>query len=1155
MKLRNTEARIPGGFTKANAEKLGEASDIDVSGKLLIVSHLTGPIPVGPALPFWNRYVAFVNRPAGTELTYNWSAVFKGSANNVILTINPSFGNTLFIDSSKFKDSNNTIVVNTQAKKIEVFCTISEGLIPIGAVMLSQELNGLKQNIEDLLSEDNNAHPPIAYKGNPTATRMLGNYFKPYFNEGINAFGQVMDVPKELAAAIAFGNMPSINQLDNFWKREEFGHSLNSESVFPNPSPYIFNERNPLSIGVCSVRPHILAMFLPKNDFIDINNFNADNSPFYTPRYLNTYTVLTGTIKEKSIFDSFNGLALADRIDIYNLLRFPKSNIKMCLFLLNQLKKTKDEWQAIGAASFITNNKVVAGLCTAFFNGPQDEYKKTTKKANTTYSYFMQRVFSDNITASPIEYKIIKIKVLDVRSGRPITFAKMKSLVISAGDNHKIGHDKFKVENDEVKKDGTDLPKFSYEESQNNPSYTLAKRAQIALNELGYNNGNPGNSFGPDARLQYKKYWEDRLANPAIVSPPTGNPDDTYLTYIEAEYLSHRETDEFGELKIRVPKSFFIAGKPIKIEIGFWEFPILVERLKFESDTIKRSVINPNTATNTNFTVSWIDSTQGQEKGWSTEEYDNNKDYFGWEVKNGTNGSRKLRVNEVLRIKDAAGTEIQSNLLSSYYDPIAHPFHFVLFGMQWCQPVWAPIPNTATHWIKGNVSPITGNPTGLASLIQNNMRNNPAMVTQHSGTGTGKGRDYGSLVLKSDIAYQFNGQQFSSNNYPALFQTYVDNNRPTPRQNPGNTQHQGIDYFSNDDSSITTNSINSSPLFAFHGGKIENQFQSGFGLQFSIKIIASNRLNNDSYFAFYAHMQNKESGLDGKYILAGQKIGTVGRSNGSGNNSTQYGSGPTHLHFEINIGELSHRLIKPKDIFQITGEDINSPNRSLILDYDSYRLFPCDCKNGSNQAYKCILRSSVLPDAIESSISSGCWASKNLYCPYMAGDANKVFRIQAQLNYFRDDRLDNNNFKNPGSIDGNWGTKPTNKNVTGLTDEVNISLVPGSSIGDELVNIKFRENNDAIKPEQNGWIIPHLLKEAGSYYKLIISELGSLLTNDTIKTQKTRMAIYYFKKAHSLLLYGEDYAANFDTDDNFEAKLNENDKARYPRINLNRVDK
>ncbi|MBK7305378.1 MAG: hypothetical protein IPI90_19530 [Saprospiraceae bacterium] len=301
MKLRNTEARIPGGFTKANAEKLGEASDIDVSGKLLIVSHLTGPIPIGPALPFWNRYVAFVNRPAGTELTYNWSAVFKGSANNVILTINPSFGNTLFIDSSKFKDSNNTIVVNTQAKKIEVFCTISEGLIPIGAVMLSQELNGLKQNIENLLSEDNNAHPPIAYKGNPNATRMLGNYFKPYFNEGINAFGQVMDVPKELAAAIAFGNMPSINQLDNFWKREEFGHSLNSESVFPNPSPYIFNERNPLSIGVCSVRPHILAMFLPKNDFIDINNFNADNSPIYTPRYLNTYTVLTGTIKEKSI--------------------------------------------------------------------------------------------------------------------------------------------------------------------------------------------------------------------------------------------------------------------------------------------------------------------------------------------------------------------------------------------------------------------------------------------------------------------------------------------------------------------------------------------------------------------------------------------------------------------------------------------------------------------------------------------------------------------------------------------------------------------------------------------------------------------------------------------------------------------------------------
>ncbi|MBK6822891.1 MAG: peptidoglycan DD-metalloendopeptidase family protein [Saprospiraceae bacterium] len=1025
--------------------------------------------------------------------------------------------------------------------------------------MLSQELNGLKQNIENLLSEDNNAHPPIAYKGNPNATRMLGNYFKPYFNEGINAFGQVMDVPKELAAAIAFGNMPSINQLDNFWKREEFGHSLNSESVFPNPSPYIFNERNPLSIGVCSVRPHILAMFLPKNDFIDINNFNADNSPIYTPRYLNTYTVLTGTIKEKSIFDSFNGLALADRIDIYNLLRFPKSNIKMCLFLLNQLKKTKDDWQAIGAASFITNNKVVAGLCTAFFNGPRDEYKKTTKKANTTYSYFMQRVFSDNITASPIEFKIIKIKVLDVRSGRPITFAKMKSLVISAGDNHKIGHDKFKVENDEVIKDGTDFPKFSYEESQNNPSYTLAKRAQIALNELGYNNGNPGNSFGPDARLQYNKYWENRLANPAIVSPATGDPIDIYLIYIEAEYLSHRETDEFGELKIRVPKSFFIAGKPLKIEIGFWEFPILVERLKFETDTIKRSEINPNTITNTNFTVSWIDSTQEQEKDWNPEEYDNTKDYFRWEVKNGTNGSRKLRVNEVIKIKDAAGTEIQSNLLSSFYDLIAHPFHFVLFGMQWCQPVWAPIPNTATHWIKGNVSPINGHPSGISEKIPDNQRNMPVLVTQHKGGGTGKGRDYGSLVLKSDYAYQFDGQQFSSNNYPALFQTYVDNNRPTPRQDEdgGNKQHQGIDYLSNDDSSTISNSNNSSLLFAFHGGVIKNENEGGFGLQYSVQII--NRIITDKiYKAFYAHMETKVSNLHNTGVLAGQKIGTIGRSNGEGDYSSNYIDGPTHLHFEIRynilIGNQYARLTKPKDIFQLTAEDINSPNQNLILDFDGYRLFPCDCKNGNLAAFRCVIRSNDLPNANLNKCSE-CWASRNLHCPYMAGDAKKVFRIQAQLNYFKDDRPDNDDFKYPGSIDGNWGTKPTNKNVTGLTDAVNISLVPGSLIDDELVNIKFRENNDAIKPEQNGWIIPHLLKEAGSYYKLIISELGSLLTNDTIKTQKTRMAIYYFKKAHSLLSDGEDYAANFDTDDTFEDKLNENDKARYPRINLNRVDK
>ncbi len=473
--------------------------------------------------------------------------------------------------------------------------------------------------------------------------------------------------------------------------------------------------------------------------------------------------------------------------------------------------------------------------------------------------------------------------------------------------------------------------------------------------------------------------------------------------------------------------------------------------------------------------------------------------------------------------------------------------------MQWCQPVWAPIPETAVYFIEGNISPLTGIGRGLARLIPDEFRSKPIMVTTHIGGGSGKGRDYGSLVLKDTEAYSLDGEKYDNSNYQceSILETYSHNNRKTPRQkNNSNRPHQGIDYYANDESTTYNSSEKTSPVFAIHGGQIGTLLSrpsanSHYGLQYEVRIGQF----KPSVYAFYGHLDKKDITINANWtniVMAGRKIGNAGRTYGTDLSDPKFKSAPTHLHFEMRIEAWNRRIVDPKYIFQLSDESVDSENTNLLLGIEGNRLFPCDCNNGNYRAYRCYLRNNDLPNANDKNIANDCWASRNLHCPYLLNPGNETFLLQAQLRFLHDN--DNNRYESPGDINGELGPNP-------VSEVVNLRQ------GDTVVWIRTRSKLHLFARDgvNLGWVRKHLVTQVGDTPNYTINRDLSTVLSNCEGSWDTRIALYKLREEHDLLTF-ENYHENFEVDPQVLQLLNGDGTsanrglAECPRADLNRVD-
>ena len=362
--------------------------------------------------------------------------------------------------------------------------------------------------------------------------------------------------------------------------------------------------------------------------------------------------------------------------------------------------------------------------------------------------------------------------------------------------------------------------------------------------------------------------------------------------------------------------------------------------------------------------------------------------------------------------------------------------HFVLYGMQWSQPIWNSLPNDVTHWIGGPVLPTAhlrhDQPYELGESIRDFERNLPGICTMYdaSENRNGQGRDYGMLVF-------YNGQ--TGRKGPAVHDTghFDDATRasvhklmdfgPTRYYGPRSNGHQGIDYHAFE---------NITPVFAPHAGVITDRSPRRAGSFGRIVRIDTTTLKLKYTLAHFSELPIVV--VLNQQVLAGQYLGKAGRSDGPFGDT--YQDGPTHLHLETCTERFSRRIADPKKVVkEFDSIHACDGNEEIYLNNWSKRIFPCDCHGGNGIGPNTDPGStcSIKVAGGSNYVSNKCWASTNLHCPYMDPNnidgitpprtlALEVYRLQSQLTYiFEDDinqvLVDPNNYVDPGAIDGAWG--------------------------------------------------------------------------------------------------------------------------------------
>lgn len=610
----------------------------------------------------------------------------------------------------------------------------------------------------------------------------------------------------------------------------------------------------------------------------------------------------------------------------------------------------------------------------------------------------------ETLSILPFEFAELYIRVIDARSGEPVKYARVKKIVFDNGGAKKI-EEEFDREAEKYYTAGANAQKSFIDGGRRynyNTRSELIQCSMAVLNSLGVYNettkkftrkGNTNFSQLKNKLYQgnyldlFKDYWEKRA--PDFKIEMKAGEDDKYrllLKKMVLHYNSHVVSDNNGWLTLFIPKPF-LDNKKVNVEIGFFDFPVVLERTKGSN----KGVIRPNTMRNNKM---YLDEGKplkfkiacniknGKDGGKQKTKWG---DPFGWEIQNEVekDGSKVIEkseflVSENIEIKKADNKKFEkfdSDLCSPFHE--AHGFHFTLFAMEWCQPVWVTEikHDTTTHVIEDD---------GTKTSIQDK---SVKTVNMYIPTYP--------LKLGGSSGGPFNGKGYGKKEYKPPY--------PPCTQNKwrGNEGHQGVDISADENDNV----------FAMHSGYVTWHKWSG-----SVKNdIGGNRStlkwnkNGHDFTVGHLHLLDDSCLAKDEYVMAGRLIARAGRT---GNMVPNY---PGHVHFNLGPwpgGPETHHTRE-------NSKPLHIDNLNLIPFNDMPLLFPCygiyrkQTKERLKEGYPCQLKVNNC-DFNDKDYVSTCWVVAELRCPHMKKPENRKRRIQAQLRYLG---------YNVGIIDGDWGNK------------------------------------------------------------------------------------------------------------------------------------
>jgi len=292
MSVRKTESRLPAGFQPAD---LGEAV-VSPDGHSCLVSFITAPLAVNRE----NIYVVFVTDSglSASVQSFEWTFTLDDGTPDVSTT---DFGQIAFTPSAE----------GSLAVKVRL---LDAGSTEQANLSLTQKVAPLNAELETLIAEA--ANNPGAGMGNPDVLRELVNDHNPYY----------MNIPLQTPEAgdgFSLYLFSTVTDGALETKQDKRNELLDQVAASINNGETDFVSAIGPGLGVSKIRMPLVPMLLPPSSlpFTELPDNSAEN-----------------TAADEQLRQQVAAMSEDDRIDLFNRIRFPKSNIMLCGKLLEAFR-------------------------------------------------------------------------------------------------------------------------------------------------------------------------------------------------------------------------------------------------------------------------------------------------------------------------------------------------------------------------------------------------------------------------------------------------------------------------------------------------------------------------------------------------------------------------------------------------------------------------------------------------------------------------------------------------------------------------------------------------------------------------------------------------------------------------------------------------
>lgn len=345
MNVPLTESRLPGGI-----DAIGQLgfSKVSIDKKYAVVSYLPSPLAVMPDLRELapNRYVLFCLDSSVTDIDPLWEIKIFMPANGrdaVILEKQ--------VVEKTILDLDNTI---TQ----EVHCLRNAHRLTVSLEVKGKSLVLEHQLIRSEPYVQNAAQQNITPKisaGSDFLTRLVNSSYQEQMKD-LASIDELLVLrgnrsKRNVIASIIYHNYLNYYSRKDKWDYTTIGSTdpwytfLNAPRDNEIPFELLPSKEDlAVSVGNCDLRPELVAMYLDSNMQIRDSGTVLDkvvrlNDDWPTYRTKTLKTFLDRINPETGDADQS---LISSIIDIYNLIRFPRSAIRTCSLILDQIKNSQD---------------------------------------------------------------------------------------------------------------------------------------------------------------------------------------------------------------------------------------------------------------------------------------------------------------------------------------------------------------------------------------------------------------------------------------------------------------------------------------------------------------------------------------------------------------------------------------------------------------------------------------------------------------------------------------------------------------------------------------------------------------------------------------------------------------------------------------------